>query len=101
MFGFSFDKIIIGAIASSVAIIGLMAAGNHYGPNAIWRAHREAEDKAKNAAITFQNQQENDNGLREDKRLLDADKEFMAVVPTLPSCILTAETIQAINPTGN
>ena len=33
-------------------VVGLMWIGNAYGPNAFWRAHREAEDRARNAVLT-------------------------------------------------
>lgn len=101
MFGLNLTQLGISAVIGGVCVVGLFLAGDHYGSNAHWRANREAEDKAKNAAIEYLNQHENQIGAEEDKRLLDNDRHFTEVAPSLGQCVLTSEQVDALNTTGN
>ncbi len=99
--GFSIDRLLVGAVGGGLLLFAILWTGNHYGPNAIWRANREAEDKAKNAAIAYLNEHENQVGKEEDSRFAAADKEFAKSKSGLDKCILNAGQTQALQLIGD
>ncbi len=101
MFGLNLTQLGLSALAGAVCLVAVFMAGNHYGPNASWRAHREAEDAAKNQAIEYLNDHENQIGLQEDKRFAAEDAEFKKVVPSLGPCVLNETEAAALNGVGD
>ena len=101
MFGFNLTQLWISALVGAFAVTAVFLAGNHYGPNAVWRSHREAEDKAKNAVLTDMIEHENSIGLQEDARFATEDKQFKVAAPQLPQCVLDAATVDALNSVGD
>ena len=80
-----------------LVIFAVLWAGNHYGPNALWRTHREAEDRARNAVLTDLAERETDAGAAEDAVHTAADAEFALLSKGLEACPLTAAAAAAVN----
>lgn len=98
---FGLDRLAWAGLAAVALVLFGGFIDDRYGRNAMWRAHREAEDRAKNAVLTDMIDHETQIGQAEDIKLEAANKEFTKVAPTLPQCILTAETVQALNLIGD
>lgn len=78
-------------------VFALLCVGNFYGPNALWRAHRQAEDKARNAVLADLGKREDAAGTAEDASHAVADREFAALSKGLQQCLLAAQTAAALN----
>lgn len=78
-------------------VVGLMWIGNAYGPNAFWRAHREAEDRARNAVLTDLAERQDAAGQVEDAMHVGADAEFDELYPGLEKYPLPATSAAALN----
>ncbi len=78
-------------------VFALLCVGNFYGPNALWRAHREAEDKARNAVLSDLAERETAAGTSEAAGHAAADKEFAEFSMGLGQCPLTPAQSAAVN----
>ncbi len=100
MFGLSLTRLGIGAALGAVLIASLFWAGNVWGPNARWKASRQAADAALNAVLTDQAEREDAEGLAEDNRFAKADADFEKLRPLLGACLLTSAQADALNAVG-
>lgn len=86
-----------------VAVIFLAGMGvDHlYGPNAKWRAMREARDQAVNEVLTAQAEDEDAIGNEEDARFGVEDAAFSKAKLTVEPCVLSDSQAQALNLIGH
>lgn len=95
---FSLANLAYGALSLVAVFLGGMYIDHSYGPNAKWKASREAADRALNTVLTDQAEQETANGVGEDARFAAADAEFKKTKIT--QCIVTTEQVKALNLIG-
>jgi len=96
MFGLSLTRLAITLGLGAALVLGLLWAGNFYGPNGRWRVNREAADKALNAVLTDLAEREDTVGIGVDTDLAALNKEFSGVKETLARCIIDASQASAL-----
>jgi len=97
---FNPTNIAVGLLSLVAVFLAGGATDHFYGPNAWWKANRQAEDRAKNAVLTDLAEREDTAGFEEEQRFKDQDKEFHAIKVTLTPCVLTAAQASALNQVG-
>jgi hypothetical protein len=86
-------------VVAAIFLAG-MGVDHLYGLNAQWRANREAADAAKNEALTYLAEHEDQIGNDEDAAFAQEDAAFAKAKLTIEPCVLSGAQAQALNLIG-